>query len=424
MADMHDPKLCMRRILDSSRDDLIDITQKLVKAASPNPPGDVDAAAAAAVQMIRQYLPKAEITLHATSPEIVNVVAVIRGSRPGKTLVFSGHLDTYPVGDVAHWDFPPLEGYVSEDGSRLYGRGAADMKGGIAASIIAIQAVAAQEFVWDGQIVLALAGDEETMGILGTEWLLDNVDEVRVADAVIVGDAGSPLVVRTGEKGLLWLELNATGKAAHGAHVHHGVNAIEMLMEAISRVKELERLNLQAPKDVIEAIEAAIPVSSQYAGVGEADVLRRNTVNVGTISGGTSMNLIPDSATAKLDIRVPYGTTTENVLEYIRNRLDDLQGVSFHPIRQYDPTWTSASEDLVKWTLSAAQEFVHSKAVINMRVGASDARLYRQRGIPTVVVGMTPYNMGGPDEYCLVEELQQVAYVHAFTAFEFLIQEK
>jgi succinyl-diaminopimelate desuccinylase len=346
----------------------------------------------------------------------------LEGARPGKTLIFSGHLDTYPVGDTAKWTVPALEGCVSDDMTRLYGRGAADMKGGIAASIIAVRAMAEQKDAWSGQIVLALAGDEETMGSLGTMWLLDNVDVVKNADAVVVGDAGSPLVVRTGEKGLLWLEVCAIGKAAHGAHVHRGVNAIEKLMGAIGCIRDLEKLDVQGPDEVAQAIEAATPISEEFAGAGEANVLRQITVNLGTISGGTSMNLIPDFAQAKLDIRLPYGITTDELLRHIRNRLDPLQGISFHVVQHYDPTWTSRSEDIVRCTLSAAQDVIDPKAVINMRVGASDARLYRQRGIPTVVVGLTPFNMGGPDEYCLIEELLQVAQVHALTALHFLKQ--
>lgn len=409
--------------------DAVQIVQKLVQAASPNPPGDVNAVAITAVEQFKQLFdetsfPNVEISLHKTSPDVTNVVIVIDSCRPGKTLVFSGHLDTYPIGDPAQWTVPPFGGQLSDDKSRVYGRGAADMKGGIAASMVAMWAVAQQKDDWDGQMVLALAGDEETMGTLGTKWLLDNVDAVKNADAVIVADAGSPLVVRTGEKGLLWLELSAAGKAAHGAHVHHGVNAIERLIEAIACVKELEKLKVKGPDEVLEAIEAATPASSKLAGDGEADVLRRITVNVGTISGGTSMNLVPDSATAKLDIRLPYGITTAEVVEHIRNRLELLQGVSFNVLRQYDPTWTSPLEEIVKCTLNTAKEHINPKAVINMRVGASDARLYRQRGIPTVVVGLTPFNMGGPDEYCLVEELKQVASVHAFTAFEFLRRKK
>ncbi|KAH4848081.1 hypothetical protein HBI46_091400 [Parastagonospora nodorum] len=423
MAQFDTAKTFLRTSISSSLPLLIQRSQTLIQAASPNPPGDVSSAAAAAVALIREHIPNADVSLHETAPGIVNVVATIHASRPGKTLLFSGHLDTYPIGDTAQWTVPALEGCLSDDKLRLYGRGSADMKGGIAASIIAMRALAQMKDKWDGKIVLALAGDEETMGHLGTKWMLDHVDVVKHADAVIVGDAGSPLVVRVGEKGLVWVEICATGKAAHGAHVHRGRNAIDTLISAIQRIKDLEKLEVRGVEEVGKAIELAKPVSEDLAGAGEADVLRRITVNLGTIEGGSSMNLVPDFASAKTDIRLPYGISTDEVLTYIHEHLDPLEGISFGVLQRYDPTWTSASEEIVKYTLSAAQDMISSKAVVNMRVGASDARLFRQKGIPTVVLGLTPFNMGGPDEYCAVEELVQVAQVHALAALGFLRRE-
>jgi acetylornithine deacetylase/succinyl-diaminopimelate desuccinylase-like protein len=114
------------------------------------------------------------------------------------------------------------------------------MKGGIACSIAALAALARHRDAWRGEAVLALAGDEESMGPLGTKWLLDHVPEAR-GDAVIIGDAGSPLVLRFGEKGFLWLEVEARGRAAHGAHVHLGENALDRLSEALDAIRALRR---------------------------------------------------------------------------------------------------------------------------------------------------------------------------------------
>src|ERR1700677_906789 len=96
----------------------------------------------------------------------------------------SGHLDTYPVNEALPWTVDPFAGELRE--GRLYGRGAADMKGGIAASMSALALLAEHRTMWRGEAVLALAGDEESMGERGTQWLIDNVPQVA-CDAVIIG---------------------------------------------------------------------------------------------------------------------------------------------------------------------------------------------------------------------------------------------
>src|SRR6185312_17393515 len=100
---------------------------------------------------------------------VANLVARVGGAGPGRRLVFNGHLDTYPLGDPASWTFRPTG---EATGDRLYGRGASDMKGGIAASIVALAVLARHRDLWNGEAVLALAGDEESMGPLGTAHLI------------------------------------------------------------------------------------------------------------------------------------------------------------------------------------------------------------------------------------------------------------
>lgn len=407
------------RLIESKQAELVAATQALVQAASPNPPGDVSQAASTAAAAIRNTIPSAIVTTHETAPGIVNVVAVIPGKDQGRRLVFNGHLDTYPIGEESEWTHSPLSGQLSEDGKYLFGRGSSDMKGGIAASIIAASALAEHKDSWDGEIVIALAGDEETMGTLGTGYLLENVGAVK-GDAMICPDAGSPLVVRVGEKGLVWVELSATGKPAHGAHVHKGVNAIDRLLQALASLKQLENLPIVAPAEVTEVISAAKSVSEPLGGAGEQDTLTRLTVNIGTIAGGVSPNLVAAKAQAAADIRLPMGISTAEVVNHLHTVLDPIEGVSFQVMRRYEPSWTSPREEIVQLALVAAKSVVAENAVPNMRVGASDSRLFRQMGIPTVVVGLTPFNMGGPDEHISTEELSQVAKIHALTAWNFL----
>ena len=402
---------------DARRDQLIATTQALIAAPSPNPPLDTGAVAAVAGDLVRTHVKNAQVALHPSAQGVVNLTAVVRGHKPGRRLILNGHLDTYPVNESLPWTVDPLGGHVQDN--RIYGRGAADMKGGIAASIMALSLLADHPGLWSGEAVLTLGGDEESMGVLGTQWLIDNVPHAR-GDAAIIGDAGSPSVVRFGEKGFLWVELATQGKPAHGAHVHLGTNAIDRLREALDSLASLRDLPVPAPDSVLKAMQHARPVSEQLSGAGEHETLARVTVNIGHIAGGTSMNLIPASARAGVDIRLPVGLDAVRVEQELIHRLSPLPGVSWQMQRRSEPNFTPPDAEIVTTVLRAAERVSGHAPVANMRVGASDSRLYRAAGVPTVVFGPTPFNMGGADEYALIDELLTVTKVHALAALTFL----
>jgi acetylornithine deacetylase/succinyl-diaminopimelate desuccinylase-like protein len=359
----------------------------------------------------------AEVAIHAGEPSMPNVVAVARGRRPGRRLVFNGHLDTFPVGDPAAWSVDPLGGVVKN--GRLYGRGVSDMKGGMAASILAFELLRARRDEWDGELVLTLASDEETMGRWGTAYLLETVPEAR-GDAMICGDCGSPRVIRFGEKGLLWLRLIARGRAAHGAHVHLGDNAIERLTAALGRLAELRALPVATPPEIARMIREARDVSEALSGAGESEVLTSVTVNMGMIAGGAKVNLVPDTATAEIDVRLPVGVSTEACLAEVHRRLDGVAGVSVEVLRCFEPTYTDPAHEIMTLLAANAEAVLGRRPVLNLRVGASDARLYRRAGIATAVYGPTPFNMGGADEHITLEDLGAVARVFTLTALDFL----
>jgi succinyl-diaminopimelate desuccinylase len=171
---------------------------------------------------------------------------------------------------------------------------------------------------------------------------------------------------------------------------------------------------------VTAAIEAAKSVSESLSGIGESDTLRRVTVNIGTIRGGTSPNLVPVSAAAQVDIRLPVGVTTGMIETRLRHELTAIDGITWRVVRRYEPRYTDPADEIIQRVANAAHEVLGQRPVVNMRVGGSDARLYRQDGVPSVVFGLTPFNMGGPDENILVDELVAVAKVHALAAFDFL----
>ena len=410
----------LARDVEAARDALIATTQQLVAVASPNPPSDTHEVAAVAEALLRD-IPGMEVERIEPEPRVVSLIGRLGGARPGRRLIFNGHLDTFPLLEALPWTVPPLGG-VLKDG-RLYGRGVCDMKGGMACSLLAAALLARHRDAWAGEVVLTLAGDEENMGSLGTGYMMKHVPHA-LGDANICGDVGSPRVVRFGEKGLMWVEVEATGSPAHGAHVHRGTNAIDRLRTALDRLKDLEEVPFQAPPVVSEAIARAKPISEPLSGTGEAETLQRVTVNIGTIEGGTSPNLVPTHAIARADIRLPVGITTDILVARLDEWLAPLEGVSWRAIRRFEPSFTPPGHEIVQRTARVAAEVLGETPAVNMRVGGSDSRWYRQYGVPTVVLGLTPFNMGGADEYVLVDELVAVAKIHTLVAYDFLSAEQ
>ncbi len=390
---------------------LADLCSRLVQIPSVTPPSDTRAIAQVVAEILRQ-VEGVEVTLHTMESPITNVVARIKGNGPGRRLVFNGHLDTFPIGDQASWTVDPFAG-IQKDG-RLYGRGAADMKAGVACSMLAFILMAECRESWSGEIVLTLAGDKEYLGYQGTHYLLDTVPHAT-GDAMIIGDVGSPLVVHFGEKGLLWLELCASGKSAHGVHIRQGENAIERLIDGISRIKErLGVMEINTPEKIIKAITS---VESKD----NLEIFQTVTAKIGAIAGGDLINLVPARATAGIDIRIPIGLSIAQVEQEIREAIDPFPWLSYTILRQYEPNWSDIDHEIFSLLTENIQEVTKQVPAVTLRLGASDARLYRLiKGVPSANCGLTAYNYGGPDEYIEVSELVDVAKIHTLTAFDFL----
>ena len=406
--------------VNKNKELLVDLTSRLVQIPSESPESDTREIAEEIADILEQ-IDGVDVSFHTMEEPIKNIVARVKGKSPGKRLIFNGHLDTYPVGDESLWTNNPFSGH--EKDGRMYGRGVSDMKGGIASYLVTFMIMAEMRDSWSGELVITLAGDEETMGVKGTKYLLDTVPHAT-GDAMISGDVGTAKVLRFGEKGLMWIELNAVGKASHGAHVHKGDNAIDRLVDGIDRLnKELVSLNVNAPKEVTKAIEESSEISERYSGEGETDVLQQVTVNFGVIEGGVSPNLIPAKASAQGDIRVPIGVEVEEVDQKIKEIVDSIEGLSYNIFRQYEPNWSDINHEIFAYTADNVKYITGEEPVNTVRVGASDARHYRiSKNVPTVNCGLNAYNLGGPDEYIEIEELIDLAKIHTLTAFDYLTE--
>jgi succinyl-diaminopimelate desuccinylase len=268
--------------------EVVELTRRLVRIETINPPGKEQAAA----ELVAARLERAglEVRMHELAPGRPNLVARWRGRSDAPALCLTGHLDTVPLGAAA-WSCDPLAAELS--GDRLFGRGTSDMKGGIAAIVVAVERVAALGRGRAGLEVVITAGEET--GCEGALALARGAGVLSAVGAILVAEPTSNYPC-LGHKGMAWLDVKATGVSAHGSMPELGENAIAKLAHAIT------------------AIESWRP--------GPADpLLGSPTLNVGVVAGGNAVNLVPDWATANVDLRTVPGEQTETAIARIRELL-------------------------------------------------------------------------------------------------------
>lgn len=403
----------IRSTVAGRRAELISIAQALLRTPSAAP----EAPTSRMAQVIGDLLRGVDgVEVQVLKRETVtNVLAVLNGSGPGRRLVINGHLDTYPVVDEAEWSHGPFSGAVKD--GRIYGRGACDMKCGIACGLLCFLQMADWRAHWRGQLVLTLVGDEQSMGLRGTKYLLDT-QPLAWGDAMLSADVGSPEQVCFGEKGYLWLEVTARGVMTHGAQVNKGINAINRLMAALTRInEELPRIPFVLPREVADALAEA----AGYMDPRDTALMQTLTVNLGYINGGVSANLIPDKAVARLDIRLPAGITCAQVETEIRRIISAQEGVQYRIWRSSEPNWSNPSHEFFALLKTAAGSVLAKTPRLTYRIGASDARYYRtERPVPTATCGLTAHNHGAADEYAEISEMERLSQIYLAAALAFL----
>jgi succinyl-diaminopimelate desuccinylase len=377
--------------------ELVDLTIQLVQIPTENPPGNEKVAA----QFLKPLLSKTGFKIKTVlSPEgRWNLLAEKRWGRGGRRLIFNGHLDVVPAGNASQWKYPPFQGKLYK--GKIYGRGSSDMKSGIASFIHALSTIERSKIpLHQGAVVLHLVSDEESHGHQGMGFLTQR--EGIQGDAALVGEP-TDLQPVIAQKGALWIRIFTIGKSAHGSKPHLGVNAVEKMMKVI------ERFNF-------------IPLKKEHP------LLGKPTLNIGTIQGGTKINVVPEGCEIEVDRRMLPGEKKEEVLGEIKEILDSLQ--SQDPLFQYrmeeidfaEPSEVDPGEEIVKIGVEAIQNVMGRKPMLRGFSGFTDSRFYvNQCHIPTLIFGPGGVNQTHTmDESVEVDALVHAAHIYAMILVGYL----
>lgn len=298
-----------------------ELTRRLVRFDTVNPPG----AERDCAQFLAAELERAGFAVRTFEhlDRRTSLVARIQGAADAIPLCLTGHLDTVPLGSTA-WKLDPFGGEI--DAGRIYGRGTSDMKGGIAAMVLAASDMVPHTRGGSG-LTLVFTASEET-GCQGAAFLASSKHALGRAGAVIVAEptGNYPLL---GHRGALWLRARTCGVSAHGSTPHLGVNAV---YKAAKIVQKLESYRFNRA----ESVELGGP-----------------TLSVGTLRGGHNVNTVPDEAVLEVDLRTLPAQRHSAVLADMRRFLGadvevepiiDLQGLFTDP---HDP-WVAEVFDLME----------------------------------------------------------------------------
>lgn len=359
--------------------EITSLLQQLVAIDSINPdlvPGGAGEREIA--HFIANWLERAgvEVTLDEPVSGRPNVVGVVRGSGGGRSLLLNGHMDTVGITGMERPHEPIVEG------NRLYGRGAYDMKGGLAAIMVA--AAQAKKLPLRGDVIVTAVTDEEYVSI-GTQSIVKRWH----ADAAIVTEP-TALDLCVAHKGFQWLEITTQGKAAHGSRPELGCDAIVKMGHILLGLEQLDRSLRAAP-------------SHRLLGSG--------SLHASLIEGGQELSSYPERCTLQLERRTIPGETQELVEAEIQALLTRIQSAdptvlaSFKTTCMQGPFAVAEDAPIVQTVARQAKLRLGSAPEMVGAAWWTDAALLAAAGIPTVLFGP-----GGEGAHAVVEwvDLEQV----------------
>jgi len=349
----------------------LSLTRKLLSFETINPPGQERACA----QYLGNLLEDGEfkVAYYEFDKGRTSLIARREGSGNKAPLCFNGHMDTIPLGASA-WDKDPFRGEV--EGNKVHGRGSSDMKSGIAAMVVACLGLAKMAKGKAG-LALVLTAGEET-GCQGAYHLAQLGNVLGKAGAIVVAEPTSnyPLV---GHKGSLWLKAHTSGVTAHGSMPEQGINAI---YKAAHAVRKLQKYDF---------------------GVAPDPLLGAPTLNVGTITGGLSINCVPDQAAIGIDIRTIPGMTNSGVCQELESYLGEE--VKIESVIDVGSVASDPQNEWVQEVFSILEPYLAEKPVPRSATYFTDA------SVLTPALGNPPTTILGPGEPALAHKTNEFCYI-------------
>jgi succinyl-diaminopimelate desuccinylase len=415
-----DPTENLFKAIDARRDELVDLTRALIRFPTVNPPGEAYRPCAEFIgERLRargfsvDYVHAAGTPGDSEQYPRINVIARSSGRAPGPCVHFNGHIDVVQSG--GGWTLDPFAAVVRD--GRVYGRGACDMKGGLAASIIAVEALMESDATLPGTLEISATVDEESGGYGGVHYLAERgwFSPPRV-DHVIIPEPLNVDRVCIGHRGVWWAEIETHGRMAHGSMPFLGDCAVRHMHAVIDRFER----DLY-PK--LAARHTDMPVVPSGA--------RHSTLNINSIHGGQAETpgypapLVPDSCRMVIDRRLLIEESIDGVKGEVRELLERLAEeragfrYSIRDIFEVRPTMADRNGPVARSTAAAIRRVIGRSPEFVCSPGTYDQKHIDRVGKLRDCIAYGPGILDlahQPDEYVVIEDMVNSAKVMALAA--------
>lgn len=376
----------------------------LIRLNTVNPPGNEFKVA----RYLKEIFTAAGIDHEIIESEKGRANFIARLGSGTRKLLYLSHADVVPAGDG--WDHDPFGGEIA--GGMVWGRGALDCKGLMAAQVNAVLRLAREASTLNGTLILAATADEERGGAYGVQHLLNNCPEKIRADFIVNEGGEGPRTVdgrqiyfvQVGEKGTAWSKLHTGGYSCHGSVPSLGDNAVLKMARAIDalggyqpeiifipevRLLLQELLKIKGLQEPLTEnnVDTFLDNMAERSFAETLRAMTRLTISPNTIEGGTKTNIVPDSCTAGVDIRILPGQNRDYVIGELRRLIGEE--IEIEIANFVAPTFSTAQSASYRLITEATKE-VAGKDVLclpHISPGATDSRFLRAAGIPAYGIG-------------------------------------
>lgn len=410
------------RQVEQDREKIVHFFSKLTQCETPSIPGDTRSAA----NLIKDFLDKEGLFCKEikTDPIMPNLISVINTGRPGRHLMFNGHLDVMPAGNEPGWTDSPWSGKIAD--GKVWGRGTSDMKAGVTAMLFAYSYLSKMQEQFSGKLSLTLVSDEETGYERGTGFLFEKIEKNMIADCVLAGEPSGANSISFASKGYIQFTVNVQTRGAIAGYSNESNSAIGIAASIIQDLKRLEEIEVEVPTILSDVLSDPWQKAKYEArrGKSEAALLDKITVDITTIQGGDLLSVIAPECNFTASVVVPVGTDPYLVYQQAEKIIVGypeaeliLEGISVADIS--DP-----NHEMVHILQNAVSALGWEKPEPVPDIAISDCRYWRYRCIPAFWYGADGSRCSAANEYVDIEELLHLVRTYTLAALQYLEKPK